>query len=106
MNSVPPRRSAHRRDRRELEVLHRVAVALSHSLAFSDVMDALARELVHAVDRVSECTINVWHPARDVLEVASVYLRDTGIAATSTCSTTIPPRACCCAPPTGTASSE
>jgi diguanylate cyclase (GGDEF)-like protein len=59
-------------------VLHRVAVALSQSLAFSDVMDALARELVHAVDRVSECTINVWHPARDVLEVASVYVRETG----------------------------
>jgi diguanylate cyclase (GGDEF)-like protein len=59
-------------------VLHRVAVALSQSLAFSDVMDALARELVHAVDRVSECTIDVWHPARDVLEVASVYIRETG----------------------------
>ena len=59
-------------------MLHRVAVALSQSLAFSDVMDALARELVHAVDRVSECTINVWHPARDVVEVASVYVRETG----------------------------
>jgi diguanylate cyclase (GGDEF)-like protein len=78
MNPVPPRKPAHRRDRRELEVLHRVAVALSQSLAFSDVMDALARELVHAVDRVSECTINIWHPARDVLEVASVYVRETG----------------------------
>jgi diguanylate cyclase (GGDEF)-like protein len=59
-------------------VLHRVALALSQSLAFSDVMDALARELVHAVDRVSECTITIWHPARDVLEVASVYVRETG----------------------------
>ncbi len=59
-------------------MLHRVALALSQSLAFSDVMDALARELVHAVDRVSECTINVWHPARDVLEVASVYVREAG----------------------------
>jgi diguanylate cyclase (GGDEF)-like protein len=59
-------------------VLHRVAVALSQSLAFSDVMDALARELVHAVDRVSECSITVWHPARDVLEIASVYVRETG----------------------------
>jgi diguanylate cyclase (GGDEF)-like protein len=59
-------------------VLHRVAVALSQSLAFSDVMDALARELVHAVDRVSECSITVWHPARDVLEIASVYIRETG----------------------------
>ncbi len=78
MNSVPPRKPAHRRDRRELEVLHRVAVALSQSLAFSDVMDALARELVHAVDRVSECSIAVWHPARDVLEIASVYVRETG----------------------------
>ena len=67
MNSVSPRKPAHRRDRRELEVLHRVAVALSQSLAFSDVMDALARELVHAIDRVSECTITIWHPARDVL---------------------------------------
>jgi diguanylate cyclase (GGDEF)-like protein len=78
MNLVPLSKPAHRRDRRELEVLHRVAVALSQSLAFSDVMDALARELVHAVDRVSECTINIWHPARDVLEVASVYVRETG----------------------------
>jgi diguanylate cyclase (GGDEF)-like protein len=59
-------------------VLHRVAVALSQSLAFSDVMDALARELVHAVDRVSECSIAVWHPARDVLEIASVHVRETG----------------------------
>ena len=59
-------------------MLHRVAVALSQSLAFSDVMDALARELVHAIDRVSECTITIWHPARDVLEVASVYVRDEG----------------------------
>jgi diguanylate cyclase (GGDEF)-like protein len=59
-------------------VLHRVAVALSQSLAFSDVMDALARELVHAVDRVSECTITIWHPERDVLEIASVYVRDLG----------------------------
>jgi diguanylate cyclase (GGDEF)-like protein len=75
---VSPRKPAHRRDRRELEVLHRIAVALSQSLAFSDVMDSLARELVHAVDRVSECTITIWHPARDVIEVASVYVRDTG----------------------------
>ncbi len=59
-------------------MLHRVAVALSQSLAFSDVMDALARELVHAIDRVSECTITIWHPDRDVLEVASVYVRDAG----------------------------
>jgi len=78
MQLVSPRKPAHRRDRRELEVLHRVAVALSQSLAFSDVMDALARELVHAIDRVSECTITIWHPARDVLEVASVYVRDEG----------------------------
>jgi diguanylate cyclase (GGDEF)-like protein len=75
---VSPRKPAHRRDRRELEVLHRVAVALSQSLAFSDVMDALARELVHAVDRVNECTITIWHPTRDVLEVVSVYVRGEG----------------------------
>jgi diguanylate cyclase (GGDEF)-like protein len=61
-------------------VLHRVAVALSQSLAFSDVMDALARELVRAIDRVSECTISIWHPTRDVVEVASVYIRETGIS--------------------------
>ena len=78
---MPPRNSAHRRDRRELEVLHRVAVALSRSLAFSDVMDELARELVHAVDRVSECTITIWDPERDVLEIASVYVCGTGITA-------------------------
>ena len=59
-------------------MLHRVAIALSQSLAFSDVMDALARELVHAVDRVNECTITIWHPTRDVLEVVSVYVRGEG----------------------------
>src|SRR5581483_788720 len=68
------------RDRRELEVLHRVALALSHSLAFSDVMDALATELTLAIDRASECTISVWRPYADELEVASVYLMDGGIS--------------------------
>jgi diguanylate cyclase (GGDEF)-like protein len=67
------------RDRRELEVLHRVAVALSQSLAFSDVMDALARELVHAVDRASECTLSIWREEHDWLELVSVYKRDLGI---------------------------
>lgn len=67
------------RDRRELEVLHRVAVALSQSLAFTDVMDALARELVHAVDRVSECTLSIWREEHDWLELASVYRRGAGI---------------------------
>jgi diguanylate cyclase (GGDEF)-like protein len=69
------------RDRRELEVLHRVALALAHSLAFSDVMDALARELTHAVARACECTISIWRPELDVLEVASVYLLDGGTSA-------------------------
>jgi len=68
------------RDRRELEVLHRVALALSHSLAFSDVMDALATELTLAIDRARECTISVWRPHADELEVASVYLMDGGIS--------------------------
>ncbi len=68
------------RDRRELEVLHRVALALSHSLAFSDVMDALATELVRAIERACECTISVWRPETDQLEVASVYLLDGGIS--------------------------
>jgi diguanylate cyclase (GGDEF)-like protein len=68
------------RDRRELEVLHRVALALSHSLAFSDVMDALATELALAIDRSCECTISVWRPHTDQIEVASVYLVDGGIS--------------------------
>jgi diguanylate cyclase (GGDEF)-like protein len=68
------------RDRRELEVLHRVALALSHSLAFSDVMDALALELTLAIERACECTISVWRPDDDALEVASVYLIDGGIS--------------------------
>jgi diguanylate cyclase (GGDEF)-like protein len=68
------------RDRRQLEVLHRVAVALSHSLAFSDVMDALARELTHAIERASECTISVWCREDDALEVAAVYMRDAGVS--------------------------
>jgi diguanylate cyclase (GGDEF)-like protein len=68
------------RDRRELEVLHRVALALAHSLAFSDVMDALATELAMAIERACECTISVWLPAADQLEVASVYLTGDGIS--------------------------
>jgi hypothetical protein len=61
-------------------VLHRVALALSHSLAFSDVMDALALELTLAIERACECTISVWRPEADALEVASVYLIDGGIS--------------------------
>jgi diguanylate cyclase (GGDEF)-like protein len=68
------------RDRRELEVLHRVALALSHSLAFSDVMDALALELTLAIERACECTISMWRPEADALDVASVYLVDGGIS--------------------------
>ncbi len=68
------------RDRRELEVLHRVALALAHSLEFPAVMDALSRELTHAVERACECTISTWNERADELEVASVYRREGGIS--------------------------
>ncbi|HEU0195248.1 MAG TPA: sensor domain-containing diguanylate cyclase [Gaiellales bacterium] len=67
------------RDRRELEVLHRVAIALSHSLALSEVMDTLAHELTLALERADEATISVWLEDEDALEAAAVCYRDTGV---------------------------
>jgi len=67
------------RDRRELEVLHRVAIALSHSLALSEVMDTLARELTLALERADEATISVWLEDQDALEAAAVCYRDKGV---------------------------
>jgi diguanylate cyclase (GGDEF)-like protein len=67
------------RDRRELEVLHRLAVELPRSLSVTGVTDTLARELVGAVDRANECTISSWLPAHDALDNLSVYERSAGI---------------------------
>ena len=61
------RRSIPERDRRELEVLHRVAVALSQSLSTSEVLHALTRELVSGVERACECAISLWDEQRDLL---------------------------------------
>jgi len=67
------RRGSPERDRRELEVLHRVAVALSQSLSTSDVLFALTRELVLGVPRACECAISLWDEQRDVLIDAAAY---------------------------------
>jgi diguanylate cyclase (GGDEF)-like protein len=67
------------RDRRELEVLHRLAVELPRSLSVTGVTDALARELVLAVDRANECTISSWVPEHDALDNLSVFERGAGI---------------------------
>ena len=48
------------RDRRELEVLHRLAVSLPRSLTVTGVTDALAEGLVDAIERACECTITSW----------------------------------------------
>jgi diguanylate cyclase (GGDEF)-like protein len=68
-------RSRAGRDRRELEVLHRAAVALSGSLSFGEVLNVLARELVLAVDRATECSISLWDPAANELVGAAAYNR-------------------------------
>jgi diguanylate cyclase (GGDEF)-like protein len=63
----PPHGRRQDRDRRELEVLHRVAVTLSQSLSLSDVLTSLSRELVFAVGRADECAISLWAEADDTL---------------------------------------
>jgi diguanylate cyclase (GGDEF)-like protein len=70
---MPARHRTPERDRRELEVLHRVAVALSKSLSTSEVLNALTRELVFGVDRASECAISLWDETQDVLIDAAAY---------------------------------
>ncbi len=67
------RRRSPQRDRRELEVLHRVAVALSQSLSTSEVLNALTRELVQGVDRACECAISLWDEPRDMLIDAAAH---------------------------------
>ncbi|MDX6494863.1 MAG: hypothetical protein QOE17_849 [Gaiellales bacterium] len=67
------------RDRRELEVLHRLALELPRSLSVTGVTDTLARELVEAVDRANECTISSWVPEHDALDNLSVFERGAGI---------------------------
>ena len=67
-----PARRIHDRRRRELVVLHRVAVALSRSLSFSEVLAALSRELMFAVDRASECAISLWdEPGDQLVDIAA-----------------------------------
>jgi diguanylate cyclase (GGDEF)-like protein len=61
------------RDRRELEILHRVALTLSASLSFDDVLTALARELVFGVERACECAISIWEPEHDHLVDKTVF---------------------------------
>ncbi|MDX6592856.1 MAG: hypothetical protein QOJ13_2052 [Gaiellales bacterium] len=70
---MPSRRRTPDRDRRELEVLHRVAVALSQSLSTSEVLFALTRELVFGVERANECAISLWDEPRDMLIDAAAY---------------------------------
>jgi len=74
-----PSHSRTDRDRRELEVLHRLALELPQSLTVSGVMDTLSRELTHAVDRAEECTISSWNELADELTILSSYGRDGGI---------------------------
>jgi diguanylate cyclase (GGDEF)-like protein len=67
------------RDRRELEVLHRLAVELPQSLTVAGVMDTLSRELTHSVDRAEECTISSWNEQADELTILSSYGREGGV---------------------------
>jgi diguanylate cyclase (GGDEF)-like protein len=60
------------RDRRELEVLYRLAVSLPRSLTVTGVTDALAEGLVNAIERACECTITSWEPEANTLTVLSV----------------------------------
>ena len=66
------------RDRRELEVLHRVAVTLSQSLSLADVLTSLTRELVYGVERAGEVAISLWNVHEDVLGRRRLLDRCTG----------------------------
>jgi diguanylate cyclase (GGDEF)-like protein len=66
-------------NRRELEVLHRLAVELPRTLTVSGVTDLLAEHLVLATQRAGECTISSWDAARDQLTIMSCYQLDSGI---------------------------
>jgi diguanylate cyclase (GGDEF)-like protein len=63
---------------RELEVLQRLAVALPRALTVAGVTDALARELVLAVERADECCISSWEPEHDRLLILSSHNRRDG----------------------------
>src|SRR6201995_4898742 len=66
-------RRSPQRDRRELEMLHRVAVSLSQSLSTGDVLRAFTRELVEAIDRACEGAISLWDVRRDLLIDAAAH---------------------------------
>lgn len=68
------------RNRRELEVLHRLAVELPRTPTVTGVTDLLAEHLVLATQRADECTISSWDAGHDQLTIMSVYELGTGIA--------------------------
>ncbi len=71
---MPPRpRGTADRYRRELEVLHRIAVTLSRSLSSSEVLAALTRELMFAIDRACECHLSLWDEEGDQLVDIAAY---------------------------------
>jgi diguanylate cyclase (GGDEF)-like protein len=53
-------------------------VELPRSLTLVGVTDALARELVSAIERADECTISTWNEADDTLANITTYERDEG----------------------------
>ncbi|HVI19689.1 MAG TPA: hypothetical protein VM712_15025, partial [Gaiellales bacterium] len=67
------------RNRRELEVLHRLAVELPRTLTVTGVTDLLAEHLVLATQRAGECTISSWDAGCDRLTSMSVYDLGSGI---------------------------
>jgi diguanylate cyclase (GGDEF)-like protein len=66
-------RSGGGRDRRELEVLHRISLALASSLALDEVLATLARELSGALPRIAECNISVWDRNEGVLRDVAAF---------------------------------
>ncbi len=70
---APRPRGTADRYRRELEVLHRIAVTLSRSLSSSEVLAALTRELMFAIDRASECVLSLWDRDGDQLVDIAAY---------------------------------
>jgi diguanylate cyclase (GGDEF)-like protein len=67
------RLTPNQRDRRELEVLHRLAVELPRAASLVAATDMLAEELVQGIDRINECTISSWQTGDDNLRILSVY---------------------------------
>jgi diguanylate cyclase (GGDEF)-like protein len=60
-------------DRRELEMLHRLAVQLPRATSLVGITDMLAAELVQGIERIDECTISSWSAGADELRILSVY---------------------------------